>query len=391
MSFHILNNDIILVIMSFIQKPHYKARFLLVLSPLYAQAMHRLYTLVPGNWIPKWLDNHGNVFFDPRLSQIDDEIKRVILSTVLYSRDINLRDTANNVYCTLALIEAKADVNFAKSKWFWNSIRCHTKYWTPLMYAIKYKNEQVIQILLEAKADTNKRNIDNDTALTIAAMRGHDLCVRILLEAKVDPNQTNSHGSTPLILSAKYGHKQVLPVLLEAGGVIDAQNKMGQTGLMFACANNQEHMTRLMLEAKANPNKANAYGSTALTLSAQNGHGQILRILIEANAFVDHRNEDGWTALMIAAHNNDVHVTEILLKAGCAVDAQNNRGWTALMHSTQNNYEPLLRLLISARANPFKKSWTCASALTIASKFNNHHHLNRLMAEHYGHRKYCNH
>jgi ankyrin repeat protein len=53
---------------------------------------------------------------------------------------------------------------------------------TPLLLAIKCNNIEVINVLLPAKPDVNKRNRRNESPLHVAALNDHDHIIREILK-----------------------------------------------------------------------------------------------------------------------------------------------------------------------------------------------------------------
>ncbi len=87
----------------------------------------------------------------------------------------------------------------------------------PLIMAIESGNTQVVDILLEANAESNKAyNNDNGTTpLLLAAQLGYDKIVVSLLNAKVDANKALLNGVTPLMISIIEGHASVTRLLVD--------------------------------------------------------------------------------------------------------------------------------------------------------------------------------
>lgn len=57
------------------------------------------------------------------------------------------------------------------------------------------------------------QNAKGDTALCIAAAKGHENVVKILLDANADRNLANKFGDTPLDLAVEGHHKKVAEML----------------------------------------------------------------------------------------------------------------------------------------------------------------------------------
>lgn len=83
------------------------------------------------------------------------------------------------------LLEAGADPNGTRNH--------------PVLTSAAYRGTvRSIQLLLaHPKIEVNKRDIDGQTALLVAAKRGHTRIVELLLEAGADPSLKNERGETP--------------------------------------------------------------------------------------------------------------------------------------------------------------------------------------------------
>lgn len=110
---------------------------------------------------------------------------------------------------------------------------------TPLMEAASGGYVEVGRILLEKGADVNAPPVPSsrDTALTIAADKGHYRFVELLIK-KGGPNLNldarNKKGSSPLWLAANGGHLDVVQLLVSSGADIDAQDNRKVSCLMSA-------------------------------------------------------------------------------------------------------------------------------------------------------------
>ncbi len=67
------------------------------------------------------------------------------------------------------------------------------------MMAANFGRIKIVKLLLEAGADVNFRNRDNETALIAAAQGGSIEATRLLIEAGADINGKNSTGETALM------------------------------------------------------------------------------------------------------------------------------------------------------------------------------------------------
>lgn len=107
---------------------------------------------------------------------------------------------------------------------------------TPLMEAASGGYIEVGRVLLDKGADVNAAPVPSsrDTALTIAADKGHLKFVELLLSRNAAVEVKNKKGNSPLWLAANGGHLNVIEVLYNAGADIDSQDNRKVSCLMAA-------------------------------------------------------------------------------------------------------------------------------------------------------------
>jgi len=81
------------------------------------------------------------------------------------------------------------------------------------------RRKRVLELLLAHKAEVDLRNHDQETALHVAARRGHKGAVAMLLAAGADVNARNTFRSTPLDLAKRARTGAAAKLLAEHGGV----------------------------------------------------------------------------------------------------------------------------------------------------------------------------
>lgn len=132
----------------------------------------------------------------------------------------------NEVSVVKAFIEAGIDVN-AKS-----SLGAGR---TPLMLAASNGNKEIVQMLLDAKADVNDaEDENNDTALLLAALEGKEEVVRLLLDAGANTNASNIWGITALMDAAQHNDKEIVKMLIANGADVNAKDRERETALSLA-------------------------------------------------------------------------------------------------------------------------------------------------------------
>ncbi|GFY72014.1 ankyrin repeat and KH domain-containing protein 1 [Trichonephila inaurata madagascariensis] len=107
---------------------------------------------------------------------------------------------------------------------------------TPLMEAASGGYVEVGQVLIDKGADVNAPPVPSsrDTALTIAADKGHYRFVQLLLERDAIVEVKNKKGNSPLWLAANGGHLEVVQLLCSYNADIDSQDNRKVSCLMAA-------------------------------------------------------------------------------------------------------------------------------------------------------------
>lgn len=83
-------------------------------------------------------------------------------------------------------------------------------------------SEQNVINFLRAGAQVDVLDIHNQTALFLAAAKGHEGCCAVLILNHANPNARNRHGTTILEVAARAGHFNVVKLLVDAGAEINA-------------------------------------------------------------------------------------------------------------------------------------------------------------------------
>src|SRR5450432_1000179 len=91
---------------------------------------------------------------------------------------------------------------------------------TPIFLACSFGLVSIMDDLSTFKnIDWNQRNDGDNTGLHLASKNGHEEVVKLLLEAKADVNVQDSYGGTALYWAARSGHEAVVKLLLAKDGV----------------------------------------------------------------------------------------------------------------------------------------------------------------------------
>uniref|UniRef100_A0A8C3MGP3 Uncharacterized protein n=1 Tax=Geospiza parvula TaxID=87175 RepID=A0A8C3MGP3_GEOPR len=151
--------------------------------------------------------------------------------------DINAQiETNRNTALTLACFQGRAEVVSLLLDRKANVEHRAKTGLTPLMEAASGGYAEVGRVLLDKGADVNAPPVPSsrDTALTIAADKGHYKFCELLINRGAHIDVRNKKGNTPLWLAANGGHYDVVQLLVQAGADVDAADNRKITPLMSA-------------------------------------------------------------------------------------------------------------------------------------------------------------
>ena len=226
------------------------------------------------------------------------------------------------------LIESKSlDVNYNLGDKYSKS--------TPLIQAIKYKQTDIINYLLENNADINFK--EELTGFTPLMASFHDITItELLIEKGADIEARNVDGINALVYAVSLNDEEMVKFLLEKGAdantVCEIENEhiyMPPTPLMNAVYNGNTNIINMLLENGADINYTTDE-MTPLIYAAYKGNTNIINTLLENGVDINYTNYYGMTALMYAASYNQFEAVKILLENNADTSITDEDGRTAL-------------------------------------------------------------
>ena len=104
---------------------------------------------------------------------------------------------------------------------------------SPLFQAAYCNHIDVVRLLLEFRAEVDRRGRYGKTPLMAAASEGHDEVVRVLLDAGADVNASEENGKGALYYASDEGHTSTAQLLLDRGADVSARNGKDPFRLVF--------------------------------------------------------------------------------------------------------------------------------------------------------------
>ena len=283
---------------------------------------------------------------------------------------LHIASKKGNLQIVNKLLEAKADPNPK------NVITEYSS--SPLHLAIKKGHLQIIRRLLSAKADLNVLDRERYSPLHLATYYGELDVVKMLLSAKADPNLQGDTGNvtlvhskphpntpnfnrqhvemlceSPLHIASSEGHLEIAETLVENHSDLNIQTGQGYTPLHMASLGGHLHIVNMLLVAGADPNLTDSHGSTPLHNSCRNGFINVVDSLIKGGADPDILDKHEETPLYLACSRyENLSMIKKLLELGANPDIPNKFGHTPLTIVIINGNLKAVELLLEAGANP---------------------------------------
>ena len=343
---------------------------------------------------------------DPNLKQAGTNV--TLLEAVMKDKSQNVQARKKSARL---LLEAKANPN---------SSRGPLQILLANSFIKDHNAAEIIDFLVNAKADLNHRNDEGKTPLIVSvtdkkkgkrSFRGVGIA-KCLVNYKADIDRASLFGDTPLMLALRdynsndrFSKNQgVVEFLLLHTKEISTVNQNGETALTILQANpnvsalEKSNLTKICeskmaaesnsgtaiddhrlhnyaqngnlaglqaaLACRANVNLKNNHNSTALMFAAQEGHSACVNALIAADADVNLKDKDNATAVMHAAAKGHTDVVNALIGAKANLDVQNSKfGSSALIIAAENRHTDIVNALIAADADVNLKDKDNATAV----------------------------
>ncbi|XP_033634101.1 protein fem-1 homolog B-like [Asterias rubens] len=192
---------------------------------------------------------------------------------------------------------------------------------TSLVAAARNGHNTVVKLLLDQygvdteQTGTVKFNgyvIEGATALWSAAGAGHYDVVQSLVQHKADVNHSTVSDSTPLRAACYDGKLDVVKCLVQNNANIHKPNKYGNTCIMIASYKGHYDVVTYLLANGGDVNAQANCGASAMHFTAECGRLEIVKLLVQHDAKML-KNEHGLTPLMVACDNGMAEVAEFLM------------------------------------------------------------------------------
>jgi len=210
----------------------------------------------------------------------------------------------------------------------------------PLFTAVRENKLNAVRELLEKGADPNACDDDSDNVLINAALYASVDCMKLLLDKKADPNRRNLFGQTPIMLCTHELDKMKL--LVQYGADINAVAQSGNTALLIACSEYGLYENiKWLLDNGADATVKRWNTETVLMRAVQFADTMTINLLLrKAGEFDVNTKPWGFTMLYTAIRMANWPVVLFLLDKGADPDIADPLnmlpiGWAAEMNNLE--------------------------------------------------------
>ncbi len=282
------------------------------------------------------------------IDTLSDENKALVKARLLIIDPTFMLRLANETHDKTALSEVLSADSI-------NSVSLYNG-WTPLWYAIVNGLNDIALKLITTGASLRLRTNNDETVMMIAAKNNNDGAIDLLMQyGFTELEAQNNLYETALHLAAAKGHVEAVNKLLHYGADINAVTLSKQTPTHLAIVNKRLPVLKVLLTQDPMPD-----------LSMQNVEGYPPMLLAVKNSFVDAfmliasyiavdvisiRDNNGNTALHLAVINGNKDAVIMFLKHGIDVNVPNKDFDTALHLALRHKQNDIAKLLISHDAN----------------------------------------
>ncbi|KAJ7187146.1 hypothetical protein C8R46DRAFT_981437, partial [Mycena filopes] len=216
--------------------------------------------------------------------------------------------------------------------------------------------------------DSYGRGTNFGNALQAATIGQSVDVVQFLLDKRANVNTNLGHYGNPLQAACIIGNEIIVGMLLENGADVNAWGGQFGTALQAAACREQEIIVRLLLESGADTNLLGGKYGTALQAACVSGSETIVELLLENGAYADAQAGEYDTALRAACIHGYDNIVQLLCKYGASVNLEDENG-NSLQAALFQGDEDIVRLLVENGANvkmpcgPYKDALEAALSL----------------------------
>ncbi|XP_055848375.1 alpha-latrotoxin-Lhe1a-like [Episyrphus balteatus] len=226
-----------------------------------------------------------------------------------------------------------------------------------LRESIRQRKGEITKLLLSSGSKVNSirsKTIPSDTPLHFAIRNDDFEIVQMLLDHGADIDCPNRDGCSPLLTAIYEKNENIAELLLQKGPKIYSCKK-GNSPCHVAVMNHLCNVTEKLLQMGANvDSRSKSYcikEFTPLHCATANGDFEIVKILFKNGASVHSKTAQGLTPLHLACKSSNVKIIELLLTNNADINARTNNMLTPIYIAVENARQEAVRFLLERGVN----------------------------------------
>ncbi|QLH41385.1 MAG: ankyrin repeat domain-containing protein [Coxiellaceae bacterium] len=181
--------------------------------------------------------------------------------------------------------------------------------------------------------DIDHSNAFGETALFVAAARGHHQAVKLLLQLDASANKCRRDGLTPLHVAIAENQFEVAAILIQHLINKSASTRLmddkGRTPIWFAVQKGCLSLVKT-LWSDDDRKYTDKNGDNLLVIAAEFGQVELVKFFRDNQMSIDQTDDAGYTLVMQALKNQQITRAKILIQQGASVVKMGSDGATAL-------------------------------------------------------------
>ncbi|MDO4551565.1 MAG: ankyrin repeat domain-containing protein [Planctomycetia bacterium] len=194
---------------------------------------------------------------------------------------------------------------------------------TALHFAMYYKDDKIIRLLLKYGADVTTKNKSDETALSYGIK--HEPCnlenIKTIINAGADVNQADKNNLTPFHHALRTGRTDLAKLLLHHGANLTAGQINGKSPAMAVASLWDIDLMKMLFDKNFIDIQEKDFNqSTLLFHAATEGDLGMCKLLLEKGVDINAKNAAGRTAVYCALEKKHIEVVRFLVKHGATLE-----------------------------------------------------------------------
>lgn len=245
------------------------------------------------------------------------------------------------------LVESGLDVNAQSTKYRKSTL---------LQVSAEYNSLEVVKYLLNNKAALDLENEGQLTAFDIAVRKKNFEIANLLLESGADINHYGIFHRTPLLFATIYPDIETIRYLISKGADMYSSQHDGATGLHVYMSNidreadGQKYgydstILKAYRDGGFDPNQKDTSGYSFVHILAMQNNIDPWIIFSEQIVSYEEPIPEGYSPILMSIITNNFNSTKYLLEQGADVNSSNPNGGTPIIYAVANKSKELFNIL----------------------------------------------